>query len=480
MLPVPLPYSRQLMLDRMQAADPAYDGRFVTGVLSTGIYCLPSCRARKPLPRNVEFFESMAAAREAGLRSCLRCRPDEFGSGTDSAEETLRRLQATDPATVGSASALATHLGLSRKVLADLLGRELNLTPARWLSRQRIRQAQALLLGGDDSVTQIAFAAGFGSLSAFNAGFRRHVFMTPLAFRELRDAQAFTLLLPAGYPAAAVLADLGRDPHGTTCRVSDHTCTAALRIGEQPVLATVQFRDHAADIILSRPADPQTIHHALLRLLGLTTPTQGFAALTRTRPELARLTRGREGLGLPLSATLFDGVVWAVIGQQIGFRTTCALRRRLYERVGEALPGSLYAPLTPAQVTALSPDELTATGLTRRRARTLHDLACRVAAGDLNLEALAQGPLTTRHRALLAVPGLGPWSAGYVLLRAYGAADILLAADSALATALQRLYALPERPTPQEVTALMQPFAPYRSLATLHLWHSLHAPPETP
>lgn len=256
MSPVPLPYSRDTMLSRMQAADPAYDGQFVTGVLSTGIYCLPSCRARKPLPHNVEFFESTAAAREAGLRSCLRCRPDEFGLGTTAAEETLRRLQATDPVTVGNASALATHLGLNRRALADLLGRELDLTPAQWLSRQRIRQAQALLLGNDDPVARIAYAVGFESLSAFNAGFRHHSFMTPLAFRALRTATTLTLTLPTEYPVQPLLDDLGRDPHGTTCRVSGHTCTVALRVGDQTVLAVVQFRGHAADITLSRPADP--------------------------------------------------------------------------------------------------------------------------------------------------------------------------------------------------------------------------------
>ena len=116
---VKLSFSRDTMLSRMQAADAAYDGRFITGVLSTGIYCLPSCRARKPLPHNVEFFDSPTTAQAAGLRPCLRCRPDAFYAGVYLEEERLYRVTALDTDTVRNADAFAQQAGLPAKQLSD-------------------------------------------------------------------------------------------------------------------------------------------------------------------------------------------------------------------------------------------------------------------------------------------------------------------------------------------------------------------------
>ncbi|MFC4639903.1 DNA-3-methyladenine glycosylase family protein [Deinococcus hohokamensis] len=183
------------------------------------------------------------------------------------------------------------------------------------------------------------------------------------------------------------------------------------------------------------------------------------------------------GLRVSLVPDLFDALVWAVVGQQVTFARACTLRRRLYERVGTRLPGGVYAPPPAQTVAALNQSELRAVGLTQARTDLLGRVAALVASGALDLEALAQGPASRAQRCLLAVPGIGPWTAGYVL-RGFGFADSVPVGDSALARGLQRLFHLPQRPGPLATAALMAPFAPHRSLATLHLWR--HATPETP
>jgi AraC family transcriptional regulator of adaptative response / DNA-3-methyladenine glycosylase II len=464
------------MLGRMQAADSAYDGRFITGVLSTSIYCLPSCRARKPLAHNVEFFESPATAQAVGLRACLRCRPDDFYAGVYADEERLIRITTLDTGTIRNADDLARQAGLSVKQLGDVFRRGLQLTPAAWLNRERIDHAKSLLLTTNETTAHIAFRIGFESLSAFNVQFRRLCALTPVAFRQLTLSAPFELMLPPDYPIHAMLQELGRDPHGTTCHVLGSVCRAGLRLSSGTVAVTIELSPERAGVTADQPTDPLELHTAVLRMLGLRTSPAQFARMIREQPELSLPIQGREGLRIPLTATLFDGVIWAVLGQQISFKAACTLRRRVYEQVGELAAPQLYAPLTPESVLHLSPSDLVGLGLTNARAQTLLHLAQRIHSGALDLEALARGPVSRMIRTLMALPGIGVWSSQYLLLRAFGVQDALPLGDSALATALQQRHHLDARPTSSQVAQLMDVYQPHRSLATFHLWHSLNHP----
>ena len=412
---VMLSFSRDTMLSRMHAADPAYDGRFITGVLSTGIYCLPSCRARKPLPHNVEFFDSPNTAQAAGLRPCLRCRPDDFYAGIYIEEERLCRVTSLDTDTIRNVDALAQRSGIPAKQLGELLRRGLHLTPADWLNRQRIDRAKSLLLISDEPVVQIAYRVGFESLSVFNEQFRRLCAMTPLAFKHFRTSAQFELLLPLDYLVRAMLHDLGRDPQSTTCRVVGTVCCAGLRLSSGATAVSIEFAEGRVVVSANRSADPLELHTALLRLLGLHSSPASFVGMARERPEFSRLIQGREGLRVPLTATLFDGVIWSVLGQQISFKATCILRRRLYEQAGELVAPDLYAPLTPESLMRLTPADLVSLGLTKARANTLVHLAQLIQSGMLNLQELARGPVSRMVRTLMGLPGIGVWSSQYRL-----------------------------------------------------------------
>ncbi|WP_420596304.1 bifunctional transcriptional activator/DNA repair enzyme AdaA [Deinococcus sp.] len=198
-MPATLP--RELMLNRMLASDAAYDGQFITGVITTGIYCLPSCRARKPKPENVLFYATPAEARTAGFRACLRCKPDDFAKGIYPKEkqlsEALENVQLGEVRTVAD---LARHVGVSASTLHELFLAYQHATPANWLASRRIAQASTLLLSTRRTVAEIAFSVGFESLSSFGTQFRRMNAMTPRHFRQMLERGGFELRLACGGP----------------------------------------------------------------------------------------------------------------------------------------------------------------------------------------------------------------------------------------------------------------------------------------
>ncbi|WP_158591628.1 DNA-3-methyladenine glycosylase 2 family protein [Deinococcus cavernae] len=461
---------RQTMLSRMLAADAAFDGRFITGVMSTGIYCLPSCRARKPKPENVVFYVGPPEARQAGLRPCRRCCPDAFYGGGGVQETQIEALHTLPVGELRDVPGLARVAGVSVRSLHSLLLEQLGCSPADYLNRRRVRQAQEELLSSDASAAQIAFGAGFQNLSTFGAQFRRLTGLSPSAFRALPGNTGFQLGLPAHYPAAAMLLDLGRDRLGTTGQVNGNTYRLGLNLPSGAQVVELGFTGQQVKVNCQRPlsvADASALHRILWRVLGLHAQPVKLGTFAAASP-LRRVVEAAPGLRVPLSPTPFDALVWAVLGQQVTFTFACTLRQRLCQRLNTALDANLYAPPTPAQVLTLSADDLTRLGLTRRRAETLLRVAQLTHSGELDFS--PDTPFSRISRQLSALRGVGVWTTQYALLRGFGAPDAVPVGDTALATALQDVFQLPHRPSAPEVTDLMKPFAPHRSLATFHLW----------
>ena len=176
------------MLDRMYASDPDYNGRFITGVLTTGIYCLPSCPARKPLAKNVHFFESEAEAIAAGLRACKRCKPDLYYAGVDPDQSELSNLHTlldADPAHATTVGELAKGAGMSVSRLYALVQKYEQTTPGELIHHYRILHARRLLLRGR-SIAATAFEVGYESLSAFYDRFKQLTGLTPAVYRNQR------------------------------------------------------------------------------------------------------------------------------------------------------------------------------------------------------------------------------------------------------------------------------------------------------
>lgn len=291
----------------------------------------------------------------------------------------------------------------------------------------------------------------------------------------------FEILLPPGYDPAPTLQFLGRDPQSSSEWVRGDAFLKVVRLGEgQPARLTVEIQAGAARCRVEPVGTREEAVSVARRLLGLegADPTH-FVDLLHNVPghgDLRRLAAGREGLRIPLTADLFEGLAWAIIGQQINLAFATVLRRRLIEGWGEAAGEGYRVFPGPLAVADLEPADLLPLQFSRRKAEYLIGMSRAIVSGELPLAVMASETAEQVESRLLALRGIGPWSAQYVLLRAWGFADCAPAGDSALATALQRFFRLDRRPGPDEVRALLAPFAPFRSLATCHFWASLGDP----
>ncbi|HEX8675137.1 MAG TPA: Ada metal-binding domain-containing protein, partial [Longimicrobium sp.] len=233
------------MMARFYGRDRTANGRFLTGVLTTGIYCLPSCTARKPRPENVRFFGSEDEARTAGLRPCRRCRPDHFYQEYDPDLHLLATLVADirrGPAAFADAAALATASGIGATKLNALFRRHHHTTPAAFLARERVRAACRVLSEGEGA-TGAAYAAGFESLSAFHENFRRHTALTPGEYRRRGSSDTFTLTLPDDFQAGYALRVIGRDAESAVERVEGGTAYKAVRLAGRPAVLAMDVAD---------------------------------------------------------------------------------------------------------------------------------------------------------------------------------------------------------------------------------------------
>jgi len=470
--------SHATMYARLLESDASCNGRFFTGVLTTGIYCLPACKARKPKPENVRFFPTCDAARAAGLRPCKKCHPDDFARGADPVLADIEALVAevrADPAAFPDARAVVRRSGFGSTRLFELLRQHVHLTPADLLVRARLSAAKARLLASDASLADLAGAVGFESLSVFHDHFRRLNGLTPAAYRDLRAARSFTLTLPDGYLLPYLRRALTRDIHSVTERLVGDTATLAVRLTSGPVLLRLHLSPASVGVSLESGSAVES-HAVIVGLLGLEQDAAAFARLAR-KLGLARLVAGREELRLAQTPSVYDGLLWSILGQQINFPFACLLKRRLVELTGEKLADGLHAPPTPAAVAALDPAALLPLQFSRQKADYVVATSRLIAEGKLDLDALRTASATRAERMLLAVRGLGPWSVNYLLMRALGFADCVPLGDTGVTSGLLALLQLEERPDVAATRRLMAMFSPHRSLATAHLWQFNQPPP---
>ncbi len=481
--------TRQRMLALAEARDRRYDGRFLTGVLSTGIFCLPSCPARQPKPENVRFFFSPEAAGGAGLRACRRCRPDLFYQRRDPDLEALEGLVAAmrrAPEDFVDLEAAARAVGFGRSKLHRLARRHYHSSPAALLQAARVARARELLLSSNLKILDVGFEAGYESDSAFHENFLRAGGLAPGAWREMTRGGAFVLQLPADFNAAATWGYLGRDPDSVTERVAGtRGAWRVFRHGRRRTAVELERRGRQLRVRLPgdrapSPAAMAQLHDQVWRWLGLGLEPRAFERRAARRKGWSALVKRRRGLRIPQTPTVFEGLVWALVGQQVNLPFAYRLRRRLIELCPTAAGSGLHAHPTAREVAALDYSDLTARQFSRRKAEYVIDAARLVASGRLDLEGLARQAAPRAAATLEAVRGIGEWTTQYVLMRGCGLADCVPVGDAGLVSALSRFHALAERPDPGTTRELMEPLAPYRSLATAHLWASLGPKPGKP
>ena len=470
----------------VSSRDPRFDGWFVTAVTTTGIYCRPSCPATTPKRRNVTFHPTAAAAQQAGFRACRRCRPDaspgspEWNVRSDTVARAMRLIAdgAVDRDGVGG---LAARLGYSDRQLHRLLTAEVGAGAQSLARAQRAHTARVLIETTEMPFAEVTFAAGFASIRQFNDTVRAVFATTP---RELRTAAAkrpqhqapapghLSLRLPVRPPfdGAGVMRILAFKAVPGVEEGDATTYRRALLLphGE----ATVRLRDAgdhvAADLTLADPRDVVPAVARVRRLLDLDADSAAVDDLLVTDPLLAPLVAAWPGMRVPGAVDGPETAVRAVMGQQVsvaGARTVAARLARTYGKPVTATDGSAVTHHFPTAeaIAALDPETLP---MPRSRGRTLVALCTAVAEGRIDLDVGADRDETAA--ALLALPGIGPWTADYVRMRALGDPDVLLTTDLGVRRGLERLGAPGD---PASAAAAGTRWRPWRSYALMHLWH---------
>ncbi|MGE4527917.1 MAG: DNA-3-methyladenine glycosylase [Rhodospirillaceae bacterium] len=282
--------------------------------------------------------------------------------------------------------------------------------------------------------------------------------------------------LPEGFRSGDILAYHRRDAQEVSERVTAAGLEKGLVWAGRPARLAIAFADgHAAfRLDVDGAAPPEGLHAlegTVRRMLGLTQDTAGFEAAHRGHPLLGPLIARRPGLRVAVAATPFDALVWAITGQQISVGAALSIRRRLIAATGTPHSGGLRCHPAPERVAALTAEEMRGFGFSLTKANTLRRLSAAVAAGDLPLDAWAAAPDAEEiGAALRALPGIGPWTVNYALLRGFGCVDGSLHGDVAVRRNLRRLLRRDDKVSEKETEAWLAPFSPWRALAAAHLW----------
>jgi AraC family transcriptional regulator of adaptative response / DNA-3-methyladenine glycosylase II len=470
----------------VKSRDRRFDGVFYTAVHTTGIYCRPSCPARTPAFRNVGFFPSAAAAQSAGFRACKRCLPDatpgspDWDVAADAAGRAMR-LIADGVVDREGTEGLAARVGYTRRHLTRILTQELGAGPLALARARRAQTARILIETTDMGYADVAFAAGFSSVRQFNETIREVYASSPTELRGRRggvrpSTGQVTMRLAVRTPFAgrALLGFLavravpgveaaGPDWYARTLRLPHGTGTVRLTLDDVPETGRTAFVE--ATFALEDLRDTSAAVERVRRLIDADCDPVAVGEQFAGDPLIGPLARRTPGLRVPGHVDGHEVAVRAVLGQQVSVAGARTVAARLVAEHGNplALPADGLTHLFPDATTlaGLDPERLP---MPRARGRALTGLCRALADGDLALDRGPDRDDVRRH--LLALPGIGPWTADYVALRALGHPDVFLPTDVGVRNALAAL-APSAGPDPSEA------WRPWRSYALLHLWQSL-------
>lgn len=494
--------------------DPRFDGWIYVGITSTGIYCRPSCPARTPHLAHCRFFADAGAAQREGFRACRRCRPDtvpgspQWNPRADAAGRAMRLITDGIIDRHGVAG-LATAIGYSERQLNRLLIDEVGTGPLAIARAQRATTARMLIENTELGMADVAFAAGFASVRQFNDTVRAVYDRPPSALRgQIPDHSSGSAVTPPPmrirlasrqpYAAAPLFEFLNRRaiPSIESGSSADDELRFArtLRLPQGVGIAELIMDNQGlltARLQLTHISDLAAAVSRIRRLFDLDADPAAVDDTLRADPVMSPLVQQLPGIRVPGAPSGDELAFRALIGQQVSVAGATTIAERIVTRVGEPLSdhgwqhtnGSSADPAdggldtakeanTPdadrdPQLTHLFPtaDRLAGVNpndlpMPRSRGNAIVGLATELASGRIDLSPGADRAET--YRRLLALPGIGKWTAGYVTMRALGDPDVLLTQDLIIRRELQRRQIQPDNTT----------WSPWRSYATMHLWHA--------
>ena len=483
MIGAPLDFER--CYRAVESRDARFDGWFITAVRTTGIYCRPSCPTPvRPKRENVQFYPTAAAAQLAGYRACKRCRPD---ASPGSPEWNVRgdlvgramRLIADGTVDRDGVAGLARRLAVSERHLHRLLLSELGAGPLAIARAQRAQTARVLIETTDLPFTQVAFAAGFESIRQFNDTVREVFALTPTALRTAGRRRAdiadgvLTLRLPyrppldwqalAGWLRTRALPGVA-EVNGRVYRRTLRLPRGAGVVALEPVDTHIQ-----CTLRLESMADLTSAVRQCRRLLDLDAdPLSVVEVLSKDR-RLSSIVKKRPGLRAPGAVDGTELAIQAVLGQQVSLAAARTLSSRLVTAHGDVIKiaDPTLTHLFP-HAASIADADLARLGVPATRRATLRAVARAVADGTLALDPGADR--TETYHQLVQLPGIGEWTAGYIVMRALGDPDTFLASDLGIKKAVARLGI---GSNARAISDHAAAWRPWRSYATHQLWATL-------
>ncbi|OKJ81460.1 DNA-3-methyladenine glycosylase [Streptomyces sp. TSRI0107] len=483
----------------VQSKDARFDGWFFTAVLTTGIYCRPSCPVVPPKPQNMVFHPSAAACQQAGFRACKRCRPDtspgspEWNQRADLVARAMR-LIADGVVDRDGVPGLAARLGYSTRQIERQLLAELGAGPLALARAQRAQTARLLVETTELPMADIAFAAGFASIRTFNDTVREVFALTPSELRTRTAGKSpagtapgtpgtpGTTGTPTGAPGALSLRLPFRAPLNPDNLFGHLAATAVPGVEEwrdgayrrtlrlpygHGIAALTPKPDHiACRLTLSDLRDLPVAISRCRRLLDLDADPVAIDDQLRTDPALAPLVDKAPGRRVPRTVDEAEFAVRAVLGQQVSTAAARTHAARLVTAHGETVDdpegGLTHLFPSPDALAAVDPESL---AMPRTRRTTFTTLVGELASGKLHLG--VESDWTEARARLLALPGFGPWTVDVIAMRALGDPDAFLPTDLGIRRAAAEL-GLPG--TPAALTARAAAWRPWRAYAVQYLW----------
>ncbi|MFB8182230.1 AlkA N-terminal domain-containing protein [Streptomyces sp. NPDC055966] len=473
---------REHCVRAVQSKDARFDGWFFTAVLTTRIYCRPSCPVVPPKPENMTFYPSAAACQQAGFRACKRCRPDtspgspEWNQRADLVARAMR-LIADGVVDREGVPGLAARLGYSTRQVERQLLAELGAGPLALARAQRAQTARLLIETSALPMAEIAFAAGFSSIRTFNGTVREVFALSPSELRAKAPRSG-----PASTPGTLTLRLPFRAPLNPDNLFGHLAATAVPGVEEwrdgsyrrslrlpygHGIVSLAPRPDHiACRLTLGDLRDLTVAISRCRRMLDLDADPVAVDDRLRADPFLASLVDKAPGRRVPRTVDEAEFAVRAVLGQQVSTAAARTHAARLVTAHGEPLDdpegGLTHLFPSPEALAGADPDTL---AMPRTRRTTFTTLVRQLADGTLHLG--VESDWSEARARLLALPGFGPWTVDVIAMRALGDPDAFLPTDLGIRRAAAE-SGLPA--TPAALTARAETWRPWRAYAVQYLW----------
>jgi AraC family transcriptional regulator of adaptative response / DNA-3-methyladenine glycosylase II len=470
--------------DAFKARDRRFDGLFYVGVTTTGIYCRPICLAKTPQLQNCRFFDNRETAEKDGFRPCLRCRP-ELAPGHAPVDDAQRIAQAVaqrleEGVIAGDAGieTIAAQFELSSRQIRRILHKELGVSPIQLMQTRRLLLAKQLLTETALPVTEIAFASGFSSVRRFNDAFQAGYRMPPSRLR--RDAKGVRSLATHDTTTIRLYYRPPYDWDGMLQFLDDHRIKGVERIANNTYYRTVAIGSYTGWIAVRHDAATQALQVEFTRSLIAVLPVllnrvrilfdldarpDIINAHLATDPVLHDDIQACPGLRVPGCFDRFELAVRAIMGQQITVKAATTLSGRFAQAFGRNIktPFPDLDRLTPtsARIAKSSVDAIASLGIISNRTKSIIALAKAFQSGAVALDSGLHPNIIVLQ--LTALPGIGPWTADYIAMRALNWPDVFLKDDIAVRKNLGGI-------SPRAAEALSHVWSPWRSYAVMHIW----------